>query len=76
VDTHYCSEKCRKLGTARQAHLLKITSKVAKVAVKRKSTSSNSSAAAPVELGSNVVESTLESNDRSTDTTEPNENKV
>ena len=60
VDQNFCSEKCRKLGQSKpQAKSRESSAAAGKVAVKRKSTSSNSSSLA----GDNnaVVESSIES---------------
>jgi hypothetical protein len=54
VDANFCSEKCRKLSTARQS--LSKSGAAGKVATKRKS---NASSATPVAAESSVVESTL-----------------
>ncbi|XP_046442575.1 lethal(3)malignant brain tumor-like protein 1 isoform X2 [Daphnia pulex] len=56
VDQNFCSEKCRKLGLSQPTK----TKAAGKVAVKRKSTSSNSSSQAGDAASSAVVESSLE----------------
>lgn len=70
VDQNFCSEKCRKLSLSRpsQSKTRESGAAAGKVAVKRKSTSSNSSSQAGDIAGSAVVESSVESsNDRGTD---------
>ena len=77
VDQNYCSEKCRKLSLSRPTQAKgRETGAAGKVAVKRKSTSSNASQAS--DSASNaVVESSLDSpNERTSDGNKDGESKV